>query len=227
MKRRVAAFYLVLVCGLAFAGAACKGKTEDAPVAVDARADRTDLLFVWIDDGGDTHVEVTADAVPKEHRDFVRVIDPTTNGGDKIVLVALDKIGADGRYETKMVSRDDFENVTMKRRAEHGVAVVPSAGAAPKLDTQAAGQAQNRPAVIIYGAEWCGPCHQAAAYLKQRGIPFVEKDIEKDASAQKEMREKLRAAGLSGGSIPVIDVRGRVMQGFSASAVDAALGKGA
>jgi hypothetical protein len=41
------------------------------------------------------------------------------------------------------------------------------------------------------------------------------------------MRAKLRAAGLSGGSIPVIDVRGRVLQGFSASAIESALGKGA
>lgn len=217
-----------LVLVLTLAALACKGqgKGEDAPVAVDARVDRADLLFVWIDEGGDTHVEVTADAVPKDHRDVVRVIDPNVSSGERIALVSLDKV-SEGRYETKIVARDEFENVSMKRRAEHGVALVPSVGAAAKPNAPGANDGNARPAVIIYGAEWCGPCHQAAAYLRQRGIPFVEKDIEKDGGAQKEMREKLRAAGLSGGSIPVLDVRGRVMQGFSPSAVDAALGKGA
>jgi glutaredoxin len=79
--------------------------------------------------------------------------------------------------------------------------------------------------VIIYGAEWCGACHQAAAYLRRKGIPFIEKDIEKDPQAAREMQGKLRSAGVrNGGSIPVIDVRGKVMVGFSPGAVDEALG---
>ena len=65
----------------------------------------------------------------------------------------------------------------MERRKGHGVAVVPSAGAAKKATASAIDQGTTRPPVIIYGAEWCGPCHQAAAYLRQRGIQFVEKDI--------------------------------------------------
>lgn len=218
----------VLLCLAIGLAVACKSKGDDAtPVTVEVRDDRTDLLFVWIDELGETHVEVTAAAVPIEHRDFVRVIDPKVPSTDRIVLVTLGSKEPDGRYATRVVPRDDFETVVMARRTEHGVAVVPSAGSAARSSVAGIGSDSNRPAVIIYGAEWCGPCHQAAAYLKQRGIPYVEKDIEKDPSAQKEMREKLRAAGLSGGSIPVIDVRGRVMQGFSASAVDAALGKGA
>lgn len=219
--------WMIAFC-LVLGVAACKshGKDEGTSAAVDARVDRADLLFVWIDEGGDTHVEVTAAAVPQDHRDVVRVIDPNMASGERIALVSLDKVEG-GRYETKIVARDEFEGVSMKRRAEHGVALVPSAGASVAPKIAGVNDATARPAVIIYGAEWCGPCHQAAAYLRQRGIPFVEKDIEKDRGAQKEMREKLRAAGLSGGSIPVIDVRGRVMQGFSASAVDAALGKGA
>ena len=222
------AFVLTCFCLCVGLGAGCKSKTDDeAPVAVDVRDDRTDLLFVWIDELGETHVEVSSAAVPADHRDFVRVIDPKGPSGDRIVLVTLGSKQPDGRYATRVVPRDEFENVVLTRRKEHGVAVVPSAGAAARLPMAGAGAESSRPAVIIYCAEWCGPCHQAAAYLKQRGIPFVEKDIEKDPTAQKEMREKLRAAGLAGGSIPVIDVRGRVMQGFSASAVDAALGKGA
>ena len=78
--------------------------------------------------------------------------------------------------------------------------------------------------MIIYGASWCGPCHQAAAYLKGRGIDFVEHDIEKDSSAAREMQGKLAKAGKHGGSIPVLDVRGRILVGFDQRAVDQALG---
>ena len=38
------------------------------------------------------------------------------------------------------------------------------------------------------------------------------------------MNGKLRRAGLHAGSIPVLDVRGRIMVGFEPHAVDEALG---
>jgi len=79
--------------------------------------------------------------------------------------------------------------------------------------------------VIIYGASWCGPCHQAADYLRKKGVPYVLKDIEEDANAGREMRAKLNNAGMRAGSIPVIDVRGKLLVGFSAQAVDEALGQ--
>ena len=79
--------------------------------------------------------------------------------------------------------------------------------------------------MIIYGASWCGPCHQAAAYFTKRGIKFIEHDIEKDSSAAREMQAKLAKAGARGGSIPVLDVRGRILIGFDQRAVDQALGQ--
>jgi hypothetical protein len=38
------------------------------------------------------------------------------------------------------------------------------------------------------------------------------------------MMDKARRAGVPTGSIPILDVRGRIMAGFSAPAIDAALG---
>ena len=80
---------------------------------------------------------------------------------------------------------------------------------------------------VIYGAEWCGPCHQAEAYLKKKGLSVVKKDIEKDATAAKEMRAKLKSAGLGGSSIPILDVGGVVLVGFSPRAIEAALKRAA
>jgi glutaredoxin len=78
----------------------------------------------------------------------------------------------------------------------------------------------------VYGASWCSACHQAAAYLTRRHVAFVEKDIEQDAAAAQEMREKAQRAGVATGSIPILDVRGHVMVGFSAEAIDRALAGG-
>ena len=48
------------------------------------------------------------------------------------------------------------------------------------------------------------------AYLKQRKVPAIEKDIEQDPTAAAEMQAKLARAGAHGGSIPVIDVKGKI-----------------
>lgn len=85
--------------------------------------------------------------------------------------------------------------------------------------------AEARAPVTIYGVEWCGPCHQAAAFLDQRGIPYVERNIEGDEGAKEEMRFKLERAGLRGGSIPVLDVNGMILVGFDPNHVARALAR--
>lgn len=219
---------LVAVCILFFGAMSvgCKKTAdENLEVAVDVRDERADLLFVWIDEAGETHVETSASAVPEARRDFVRVIDPKAPPSEKVTLVTLGAKQPDGSYATRSVPREEFENVVLSRRRSQGVAVLPAAGAAPAKPAPSAGHGQVT--VILYGAEWCGPCHQAAAWMRQHGVAFVEKDIDHDPAAASEMRAKLHKAGLPNGSIPVIDVGGRVLVGFSPSAIEAALGKGA
>lgn len=79
--------------------------------------------------------------------------------------------------------------------------------------------------VTIYGVEWCGPCHDAASFLAQRGVPYVERNIDADHDANEEMQSKLRDAGLHVGSIPVLDVKGHILVGFSRDAVTRALAR--
>ena len=77
--------------------------------------------------------------------------------------------------------------------------------------------------MIIYGAEWCGACRQAGAFLRARGIEFVELDIEHDPAAAAAMRSSARAAGVSTSGIPVIDFRGRIIAGFDRDALEEAI----
>ncbi|MBN2359887.1 MAG: glutaredoxin family protein [Deltaproteobacteria bacterium] len=79
--------------------------------------------------------------------------------------------------------------------------------------------------VVLYSAPWCGFCKQARAYLKGRGVPFVERDVEASAAAGRELDAKLRAAGAAGAGVPVIDVGGQLVLGFDRPRIDEALAR--
>jgi glutaredoxin len=219
------------------APAAVTSEAGAAALAI-VRPDTEGLLLTWIDDKGDFHVETRAADVPLMGRDTVRVMDPNAaapTAGDSVVVADFRQVGADGAYPVRTMLRTDFEGLALARRKEKGPTLAgPSPSSQPSSEANgtnepAAADAPVKPAnrtvVIIYGAEWCGACHDAARYLRRKGVPFVEKDIEKDAAADREMREKLAKHGFRGGSIPVIDVRGKVMVGFDPGSIDAALGQ--
>jgi glutaredoxin len=176
--------------------------------------------------------------VPMMGRDAVRVVDPNKDEGthdDKVYIADLRQARADGTYSVTTMSRYDFDKIAEARREKRGptldtaasaaASALASATAEVRSDQAGGGQGDiGRSTVIIYGAEWCGACHQAAAYLRRKGVPYVEKDIEKDPQAAREMQSKLRSAGLRTGSIPILDVRGKVLVGFDSHSVDEALG---
>jgi glutaredoxin len=196
------------------------------------KADSEGLLLTWIDEKGDFHIEQKPADVPMVGRDAVRVVDPNREESarvDTVVVADLRVAGPDGTYPVHTMSRDDFDALAVSRRvkanketlgAPGAPSAVASAGGTGATDQPAAG----RPTVIIYGASWCGACHQAMAYFKKKGITFLEKDIEQDPQAASEMQGKLKRAGLRGGGIPVLDIRGRILVGFEPHAVDEALG---
>ena len=68
--------------------------------------------------------------------------------------------------------------------------------------------------VVLYSTAWCGYCKQARAWLSQKKIPFVEKDIEKEQSAAMELAQKAAAQNVRPGGVPVIDFRGTLVLGF-------------
>jgi glutaredoxin len=206
---------------------------EEAPFVV--KAESEGLLLTWIDDKGDFHVETRTADVPLTGRDAVRVVDPNKEDGthaDRVFVVDLRQAKADGTYPVRAMTRADFERLAVARREKEGPTLGSAAPPAAPPPSAAPDQANDpglakpsaRAAVVIYGAEWCGACHEAARYLRQKGVPYVEKDVEKDPAAAREMQAKLAKSGLRAGSIPVIDVRGRVMVGFNPAQVDGALG---
>jgi glutaredoxin-like YruB-family protein len=72
--------------------------------------------------------------------------------------------------------------------------------------------------VTIYSAAWCAFCHAAKDYLTKMGVPYEDKDIEKDP---KYARECVSKSGQTG--IPVLDIDGTIIVGFDRPKIDAAL----
>ena len=80
----------------------------------------------------------------------------------------------------------------------------------------------RRVPIVMYGAQWCGACRQARAWLRQEGVHYVDHDIDREPAA----RSRLRAIAPSGG-IPTFEIDGAVSTGFSASRVRAAVERAA
>jgi glutaredoxin len=230
------ALVLVLAPACKRRGGGAAGADPDA-VGVVLRDDSADLLLTWIDDKGDFHVETRVADVPLMGRDSVRVVDPSKDEGthaDRVFVADLRQVRPDGTYPVRTMTRAEFEALALARREKAGPTLASAGPTQPPAPSSTAGggraevdptRPSTRPAVIIYGAEWCGACHDAARYLRSKGIAYVEKDVEKDSGAAREMQQKLAKNGLRSGSIPVIDVRGKVMVGFNPQEVDSALGQ--
>ncbi|MEM9691246.1 MAG: glutaredoxin domain-containing protein [Myxococcota bacterium] len=208
------------ILGLLLALAACKASDDQvadaAPSALPplTLTDQTpDLLLTWVDAQGNTHGGTKLSEVPKDARGAVRIILPDAGNGGLLYVADLNRKASDGSYSVKTMKRSDWEKMIGERRD------LPEAGPAGSANPARVADVP----VIIYGASWCGPCHQAAAYLQKLGVRVVEYDIEKNPGRAKEMARKLRQAGMGGGSIPVIDVGGTILRGYNPSRLDLAL----
>ena len=187
------------------------------------------LLLTWIDKKGDFHVVQKVTDVPKQGRGAVRVVETNSEDGTgQLVYVAnLTKKRSDGTYPVKTMTRAAWDDKGASLRKERLEALAPSASAPPPSSAApSAGSAapgQGGMVAILYGASWCRPCHDAQRYLEQRGVKVIHKDIESDAVARREMQKKLAANHLNTDEIPIIDIGGHLLVGFSANAIDEAL----
>lgn len=182
------------------------------PFAV--RAGAKDLMLAWYDAKGEAHTATTIDDVPAAERARVRVdslaVAPEQRLDPEHVFVAdLRSARPDGSFPVRRVAREVYEASALPTPTEPASAAVAEGSAAQDI--------------VLYGASWCGACKQARRYFQQKGLAFVDHDIEREPEARKEMLAKARSQGVSTSGIPVIDVRGRLMGGFDPRAIESAL----
>lgn len=219
-------------------GLGCRSKSNSgdasspAPVAAAGESlpqlvltDETqELLLTWIGEEGDFHVTEKLAEVPEARRAQVRVVrtDQPAGSGATVYVADLTVKRQDGSYAVATLPRAEWEKLGADLRKTRMEALAPSAGASgsgadaePSLAKPPAVDAQGAITAIVYGADWCKPCHDAERYLKSLGVSVTKKDIEESRAAQAEMQQKLARANRMGASIPVIDVMGKLFVGYN------------
>jgi len=73
--------------------------------------------------------------------------------------------------------------------------------------------------VIMYMTSWCPYCVKAREYLRSLDVNLIEYNIERDKSKREEMLSK--SGGLQG--VPLIDVEGIIIRGYSPDTIRAAI----
>lgn len=73
--------------------------------------------------------------------------------------------------------------------------------------------------VIMYMTDWCPYCVKARQYINSLGVRLVEYNVERDPEKARE--RTMKSGGRKG--VPVIDVEGIIIPGYSPEAIKAAV----
>jgi glutaredoxin len=71
------------------------------------------------------------------------------------------------------------------------------------------------PEVVVYTTAWCGWCRKTLAFLDERGVRYVNKDIEANDGNREELIEKTGRT-----SIPVVEIDGEIIRGYNAARME-------
>ena len=191
------------------------GAVVTPPFAVAGEAEG--LVLTWFDAEG-AHPASSRAEVPEGRRVEVRVdslaLPPDARDPEHVFVADLRQAGSDGRYVVRQLPREVFD--------QH----VDAFGAAQRQVVAAAEAAEAASAgVTVFGASWCGACRQTEAFLRSRGVPFVERDVEQEPGAAADMQARAARAGISPRGIPVIDFQGQIIQGFDQGALEQAIAR--
>jgi glutaredoxin 3 len=244
------ALMALLLAALVPAGG-CRKPRPEVPAAQlpPLEVDRAGKWLYTHADGSGRFVTVDdPQSIPAESRAVVRVTDPARAGerqdGVAVYVVDVNQLLDRGKVKAQVLSREGFETGALAHLppgassafpplVPGGPSVPPAPGAGASASGPSSGAAPGAaPAptpgaavVILYGTSWCPACKAARQYLSERKIPFADKDIERDANAARELREKAARLGVPADRIPILDVRGRLLIGFEKSRLEALLGE--
>ena len=73
----------------------------------------------------------------------------------------------------------------------------------------------------MYMTDWCPYCRKAREYLNSLGVSLVEYNVEKGRDKAEEGKRKRGG----GGGVPVIDVEGIIIKGYSPELIKEAVEK--
>jgi glutaredoxin len=75
--------------------------------------------------------------------------------------------------------------------------------------------------IVMFTADWCSVCRRAHAFLRANGLSCVDRDIDRDPAALRELKTRTGKT-----SVPTLEIDGELEQpGFSEQAVEHALAR--
>jgi glutaredoxin len=171
-------------------------KKVTPPQLIKVSDSKKNLLFLYQDERGEEQTVMMLNQIPEAARSKVQVVDLTLSPEERrsrqfIQLFDLRQSGQGGQYPGRVIKRDKLERALASEQA------LP----------------EQKP-IILYSTNWCGVCKKARRFMEEKGLAFVEKDIESDRSAARELQEKCERAKVPLGGVPIIDVGGQLMRGF-------------
>ncbi len=174
-----------------------------------------DVVFQYVDPASGKPVAVTdIEEIPESQLANVMVM----YSGERrerltaraLALVDLTTPGEDGKFSVRLVNRWDFKPSGLKTPEGKGAQLASSGGD-----------------VVLYTAPGCGHCDRARNWFTEKGVTFTEKDVHSDPSAAGEIAALGQAQGVPESylsSVPLINVKGKLLIGFDPRQVEAALG---
>ena len=73
--------------------------------------------------------------------------------------------------------------------------------------------------VVLFSTTTCSWCRRAKRYFRENKVPFKEINVERDASAARDIQKKTGQTG-----VPVIRIGSKWIIGFDKEKIDASLG---
>ena len=95
----------------------------------------------------------------------------------------------------------------------------------PPTSTPPAGPASAVHRIILYGDTRSRSCEEARKWLRAHQLAFTDRDLDSDRRAALELKAKERTAGGGFRGLPMVEIDGRLLAGFSPAAWEAALSK--
>jgi glutaredoxin len=202
------------------AGRAIASWLRGEPAAEEPAGDAPDGSFSVAADhdaAGDVVSGEDEDAPPGEEvagGGFYKIVEP--NGTVRFVA-NLSQLPAD--------RRDDAERLAMRARSgdKKAARAAPSRPESRQLasaDAAPPARRQSSAEVVIYTTSWCGTCKKTLAWLDEKGVDYVNKDIEEDRDWAREMNEVSKGRN----AVPVVVIDGEVTIGFSPGRMEKLLG---
>ncbi len=187
------------------------------------------LAFSFFNHRAEMQTVDDIDLVAKDARSAVMVTDLKHHRlkGDSIYVADLRKKNKDNHYPVWIQSRSAWLDRTMPKLSEIPKEIFakrhsPSKIHRSKRRRKRARFHKKKAKVVVFSTSWCPSCRNAKAFLRSKGVPFVDVDVEKDLAGQQEYLKLIQEHGMKHG-VPVIVVNGKVFQGFVPQQIEAAL----